>query len=227
MRTLMVLAIATLLNGCTSSREKDCKAVLPIVDAAHADPSDENVAKLKAFTAQDAEVAAAVSAYTKKVERLNSGPKSVRELVAALKMKSDAGAFSMEMFDKTRPFAEYLVGRCMPAQPPPECPALSRALDACITPVKDDTTAEEQLLTCASGFAAVRSEDDLTNEAIQALATTIRDFEPFARNIGAPAKEVVRAAKEMVPKISDARKAGPEANLAEIDLRNLCARDRR
>jgi hypothetical protein len=226
MRSVIVVAVLV-AAGCTSSREKDCKDLLPIVDAAHANPSEENLARLKGFKAKEQELADAVTAYAKTVERLNGGRRAVDQLVATLKMKSDAGAFSLSMFDASRPHAERLVSLCLPANAPPECAALSRALDACITPAKDDTSAEEQLLTCASDFAAVRSPEPATNESIQALATTLRDFEPFARNIGAPATDVIKAAKEVLPKITDAQKARADANQAEIALRMQCAPDRR
>lgn len=228
--TVRIAGTIVLLAACTSGHERDCRELLPIVDAAHAEPSDENVAKLKSVYAKDKDLVDAVTAYAKPVARLNSGSKAVNQLVAAMKMKSDAGpAFSLAMFDKSRPHAERLLRLCMPtdAPPAPACAALSRALDSCISPVKDDTTAEEQLLTCANGFAAARADDPPTNEAIQALATTIRDFEPFTRNIGAPARDVVKAAKELLPKITDAQRAGAEANLAEIRIRSLCTPDRR
>jgi hypothetical protein len=213
MRAVMLGAV--LLVGCASPREKDCKDLLPILDA-------RDSAKLRSFRAQDPAIGDAVTAYTKKIERVNAGTKAVEELVTAMKMKSDAGAFSLSMFDASRPHAERLLALCMPANGPPECAALSRALEACITPAKDDTTTEEQLLECANGFAAVKSPEAATNESIRALAATIRDLEPFARNIGAPAKDVIQAAKEKLPKITDAQKAKPEANKAEIDLRALC-----
>jgi hypothetical protein len=91
-----------------------------------------------------------------------------------------------------------------------------------VTPPTDDTTAEEQLLTCANGFAAVRTEDAATNVAIQALARTMRDLEPFARNVGAPAKEVIRVAKELSPRFNDSSKARADANRAEMEIRSLC-----
>jgi len=56
---------------------------------------------------------------------------------------------------------------------------------------------------------------------------SIRDLEPFARNIGAPAKDVIASAKQILPKITDAQKARADANAAEIHLRSLCAPDRR
>src|SRR5690606_20553856 len=118
--------------------------------------------------------------------------------------------------------AAHLLSRCMPQNAPPDCAALARALEGCITPAADDTTAEEQLLACATGFASVRSEDPATNESIQALAATMRDLEPFARNVSAPAKEVIRAAKEAAPRINDAGSARADANRAEMELRALC-----
>lgn len=217
-----MIAALVLCAGCAPPRERDCKALLPLVDAAHADPSDENLAKLKSFYPKEKELVNALTAYAKTVERLNAGSKAVKALSAAMKMKGDAGAFRVEMFDASRPHAERLLRLCMASTPPPECAALSHALDACITPTNDDATAEEQLLSCATGFASVRSNDPATNESIQALATTIRDFEPFARNVGAPAKEVIKAAKEQLPKITDAQEARADANHAEIQLRSLC-----
>jgi hypothetical protein len=218
---MRAVTIATvLLVGCVSPRERDCKELLPVLDS-------HDFAKVRSFQAKDPELGDALTAYTKKLERVNAGGKALQDLVAAMKMKGDAGAFSLSMFDASRPHAERLLALCMPANGPPECAALSRALEACITPVKDDTTTEEQLLGCASGFAAVKSTEAATNESIQALAATIRDLEPFARNVGAPAKDVIAAAKAALPKITDAQKAKPEANQAEIGVRALCAPGRR
>lgn len=220
MRALIAMTI--FVAGCVSPREKDCKQLLPLVDAAHADPNDDNVAKLRAFDAKDPEVADAASAYAKTMTRVNAGSKAIRDLVAAMKMKSDAGAFSLAMFDASRPHAERLLALCMPATAPPECAALARALESCITPATDDATTEEQLLTCANGFAAVKSQTPATNESIQALAATMRDLEPFARTVGAPAKDVIQASKAQLPKITDAQKARGDSNQAEIRLRALC-----
>ena len=218
----VIVAATLVIAGCASPREKDCEALLPIVDATHANPSDENLAKLRAFHANDQAVGDQVGAYTRTVERIAAGTKAVQKLSAAMKMKSDAGAFSISMFDPSRPHAERLVALCLPAKAPPECAALALALQACITPEKEDTTVEEQLLSCAAGFAAVKSSDAATNESIQALAATLRDFEPFARNVGAPAKEVIMVTKEVLPKITDAQSARADANGAELKLRTLC-----
>lgn len=220
---LAVLAVSG-LSACASPREKDCTALLPVVDASQAHPSDENLAKLRAFSAKDQAIGDQVAAYTRSVERIVSGTKAIEKLSAAMKMKSDAGAFSLSMFDASRPHAERLLSLCLPAKAPPECAALGLALDACTKPEKDDTTVEEQLLGCAAGFAAVKSPDAATNESIQALAATLRDFEPFARNVGAPAKEVIAVTKEVLPKISDAQSARKDANAAELKLRALCPR---
>lgn len=222
MRALIGMSLALL--GCTSAKEKDCKEIAPVVSAAHADPSDENIEKLKSFRASDADVGAAVTGYRKQVERLNAGRTATQDLVAAMKMKPGAKPFDLSMFDASRPHAETLFKRCMPQNAPPECAELSRALEACITPARDDTTAEEQLLTCANGFAAVKSPNLTATEAIQALASTIRDLEPFARDIGAPAKQVIAAAKKNLPKIDDAQKARPDVNKMEMAFNATCGR---
>lgn len=221
MRTVILSAIALVLTGCTS-REKECKEALPLVEAAQANPTDENLARLKSFKARDPEVDGAVAAYSKAVERLLGSQKAFEQLVASFKMKGDAGAFEMSMFDASRPHADRLYSRCLPTDAPPECADLARALEACAAPEKDDTSAEEQLLFCADRFAAVHSPDKATNDSIQAVAKAMRDLEPFARNVGAPAKEVIRTAKELAPKVSDQQRARGSVMRAEIAVRAVC-----
>lgn len=222
MRSLTI-GLALLFMGCASPRDKDCKELLPKVDAAHAKPTSESAASLRAFTPQHPPLRDPTAAYAKAVQRQADAAKALEELIAALKLrKGDGPPFKMEMFDPSRPHAERLLSRCFPANPPADCALLARALEECINPASDDTTAEEQLLTCANGFAAVKSDDAATNESIQALARTMRDLEPFARNVGAPAKEVISVAKKLSPKIQDAQKAKADANAAEMEIRAVC-----
>jgi len=219
-----VIFLTLVLVGCASPRDKDCKDLLPRVDAAHAKPSPETVAGLRAFEAHEPLLREPAKTYATAVDRQVLAAKAIDQLVAALKMRKGEGPkFSVDMFEPSRPHAERLIARCLPSNAPPDCALLGSALAACVTPKADDTTMEEQLLTCAAGFAAVKSEDAATNESIQALARAMRDLEPFARNVGAPAKEVIRVAKEVSPRVNDANKARADANAAEIEIRSICA----
>lgn len=222
MRSLILMASVVVLAAC-STREKECKEALPLVEAANAEPNDETLARLKAFKARDAELDGAVASYAKALERLLVSQRAFAQLVASFKMKSDAGtSFKMEMFDASRPHADRLYGRCLPADAPPDCAELARALEACAAPERDDTSAEEALLSCANRFGAVRSTDKATNESIQAVAKAMRDLEPFARNVGAPAKEIIKTAKELAPKVGDSQRARASAMRAAMDVRNVC-----
>lgn len=222
MRALTAAAFVVLLAAC-STREKECKEALTLVEAADAQPNDETLARLKAFKARDAELDGAVATYAKTIERLVVSQKAFAQLVASFKMKSDAGtSFKMEMFDASRPHADRLYGRCLPPDAPPDCAELAHALEACAAPERDDTSAEEALLSCANRFGAVRSTDKATNESIQAVAKAMRDLEPVARNVGAPAKEIIKTAKELAPKISDSQRARRSAARASLNVRNVC-----
>jgi hypothetical protein len=106
----------------------------------------------------------------------------------------------------------------------PDCVGLERALEQCVTPVADDTSTEEQLLACATAIGKVRSEDQATSESIQQLATALRDLEPMARRVRAPARDVIRAAKQHAGEISKQTVARTEVERAEGAVRELCLR---
>lgn len=226
MRALIVSVL--LLSGCTPPIEKECNEAMPVVEAARANPNDATLANLKAYRARDQRLNEAVVTYTKTIERVVESQKAFDQLVAALKMKPEAkGTFQLSMFDKSRPYADQLARRCYDPEAPPDCAELTRALEACIAPEKDDTTVEEQLLTCANKVSAVHSPDKRTNESIKMVVQTMHDLEPVARNVGAPAKEVIRVAKDLSQKISDGDRSRAAAKRAELEIRKICQPGRR
>lgn len=221
MRALISTVGLLVIAGC-STREKECKEALPLVQAAHANPTEATLAPLKAYKARDSELDEAVTAYAKTIERVLGSEKAFADLVVSFEMKGDAGGFKMEMFDASRPHADRLYSRCLPSDAPPECAELARVLEACASPERDDTTVEQQLLFCATRFGAVTSNDKDANASIQAVAKAMRDLEPFARDVGAPAKKVISTAKTLAPKINDRERARAAATRAEMHVRWVC-----
>ena len=201
-----------------------------LVQTTFADRPRRTANALRALKLDDPQMKPAVAALADANDRFATAMARLDEVIAAMKMKPGAPApLAPNFLDAARPHVEHLVKRCgivmrtEQQRALPDCIALERALEQCVTPTADDTTAEEQLLTCASTIAKIRSDDAATNEAIQQLATTLRDLEPTARNIGAPAKEVIRAARQHASEISKQSAARAEVERAEGAVRALCA----
>lgn len=238
--------VAGSLAGCTSPREKDCKRVLPLVEESKsarvvgvmdgglvhptfAERPRQTANTLRALPLDDPQMKPAVAALADANDRFATAMAGLDQLVAAMKMKPGAPVpFGANFVDTLRPNVERLMKRCgvvvrtEQQRSLTDCIGLERALEQCVTPAADDTTAEEQLLACASAVGKVRSDDAATNESIQALATTLRDLEPVTRNIGAPAKDVIHAARQHAPQISKQSVARAEVERAEGAIRGLC-----
>lgn len=247
LRFVVVTTGAVALGGCTSPREKDCKKVTPLLEESKigravgvmdgglqptfADRPQRTASGLRTLVLDDPQIKSAATGLADANDRFAAAMTGLDQLVTAMKMKPGASApFGANMLDTVRPHVEHLLRRCgvvMRTQAQgalPECTGLERALEQCVNPAADDTTAEEQLLTCATAIGKVRSEDGATNSAIQQLATTLRDFEPVARNVGASAKEVIRAARQHGSEISKQSVTRAEVENAEGALRELCLR---
>ena len=237
-----------LLAGCTSPREKDCKKIMPLVEESKsarvvgvidggllqptfAERPRRTADALRALVLDDPQMKPPVMALADANERFATAMAAFDQLVSTMKLeKGAARPFAPNILDSVRPHVEQLVKRCglgvrtEQQRALPDCIALERALQECVTPAADDTPAEEQLLTCASTVGKIRSEDEASNQSLQQLATTLRDLEPMARNIGAPAKEVIRAARQHAGEISKQSVARAEVERNESALRELCLR---
>lgn len=247
--SLSVVAFTVgVLAGCTSPREKDCKKVMPLVEESKAarvvgamdaglvqptfaDRPRRTANALRALVLDDPQMKPAVTSLADANDRFATAMAGLDQLVSAMKIKpGTASPLAPNILDPVRPHVERLMKRCgivMRTEQQrmlPDCIALERALQQCVTPAADDTSAEEQLLTCATTMSKIRSEDEATNESIQQLATTLRDLEPMTRNIGASAKEVIRAARQHAGEISKQSFARTEVERTESSVRELCLR---
>ena len=242
----MVAILGGGLAGCASPREKDCKAVMPLVEEsksarvagvadggllqpAFAERPRRTASALRALPLNDPAMKPAVHALADANDRFATSMAALDRLVAAMKMRPGTPSpIGANVFDVARPSVERLMKRCGLVMRTPQqralsdCVALERALEQCVTPATDDTTVEEQLLTCATAVGNVRSDDASTTEAIQQLAATLRDLEPAARNVGAPAKEVIVAARQHAGEISKQSAARGDVEHAEGIIRGLC-----
>ena len=244
-----LLAFAALaagaLVGCTSPREKDCKVVMPLVEESQnarivgvmdggtvqptfAERPRRTASSLRALTLDDPQMKSAVTALAEAHDRFATAMAAIDHFVSAMKLEAGSPPMAFNFIDGVRPHVERVMKRCgivmrtEQQRALPDCIALERALEQCVTPAKDDTTAEEQLLTCATAVGKVHSEDAPTNESIQQLSATLRSLEPVTRNIGAPAKEVIRAARQHSGEISKQTVARTEVERAEGTIRGLC-----
>ena len=260
-RTLPTLLTLVAMSGCASPRDRDCKALLPLLDERaptigssilppptrpdvtdggivkthFADAPREMATKLRAYALRDPAMREPVAALARATDDRAAAMASLDGLVLAMKVKRGEGLLSaVAQADAAKAHIDRLVQRCgilfrTPAQQAlPDCVAIERAIERCVTPPSDDTTAEQQLLTCASAFAEVRSNDATTIEAKSALAAAMRSFEPFAHQVGASAREILRASKEIPPVISKQSAAREDADKASAAIRALCqSRSRR
>ena len=244
-RFALAALAAGALVGCTSPREKDCKVVMPLVEESKnarivgvmdgglvqptfAERPRRTASSLRALTLDDPQMRTAATALAEAHDRFASAMAAIDQVVSAMKLRAGSPPMAFDFIDTVRPHVERVMKRCgivirsEQQRALPECIALERALEQCVTPEADDTTAEEQLLTCATAVGKVRSEDAPTNESIQQISTTLRNLEPATRNIGAPAKEVIRAARQFSNDISKQTVTRTEVERAEDTIRGLC-----
>ncbi len=241
----MAAIAAGALVGCTSPREKDCKVVMPLVEESKharivgvmdgglvqptfAERPRRTASSLRALTLDDPQMKTAVTALADAHDRFATAMAAIDQLVSAMKLRVASPPMAFDFIDTLRPHVERVVQRCgivvrtEQQRALPECIALERALEKCVSPEADDTTAEEQLLTCATAVGNVRSEDAPTNESIQQIAGIMRSLEPVTRNIGVPAKEAIRAARQFSGDISKQTVTRTEVERAEGTIRGLC-----
>jgi hypothetical protein len=243
-RWLGIFSIVLVLTGCASPREKDCKAVVPLVEQsmharampfadaggvqAFAERPRQVAGELRALRAADPTIALGVTALAGANERLATAMGAFDELRTAMRIKPGSPAVGLEVVESTKPDVQRLLERCgivmrtEEQRALPDCIALERALERCITPPTDDTTAADQLMACATALDAVRSDEAAANESIHRIASALRSIEPVARNIGTPARELIRIAMRLSPTINAHTAARDDALRAEQTLRDLC-----
>lgn len=244
-RCITGLLLFVLSLACTSPREKDCKAVLPGVESAKqargfliapdagtgqrfAEPHRRAAAELRAIALADPLMKSPVTALADATDRLAKVMAAIEELTNSLKLRPEGPSMLGPILDGAGPPVERLATRCGLFAPSeaqralPDCQGLGRALESCLTPQTDETTAEELVMTCAKSVEGVRSDDPAAGESIRQIASTIRDLEPVARSIGIPAKELVQLIIKLTKRASEQSAARHEAEQAEAQLRALC-----
>jgi hypothetical protein len=244
----LVVTVVVVSGGCTAPREKDCKAIVPILDDARAsrtfalgdaglgatrfaDRPRRIASDLRALTIHDPPVKDAVGRFLSATDRYASAMAALDELVSALKLQDGSGP-DLRAVDRAiqdaRPDVERLLQRCAinvasgDERRRQDCLALEHALARCVTPSQDDTTAEELLLTCAAAIDGVPTTDLASRDALMRVARALRAVEPFAREVRAPAKEVVANATRLAPKITVHTSARTDAERADAEIRAIC-----
>lgn len=252
MRTLAFCALVGLLvlGGCTSARERDCKALLPLADEAGAarklavaPPSDAGAGPLRpSLAARPRRVADALRQITPEgpatkppaaaladaMGRYASALETVDRVIAGLGVRPVPGTLGPEALDGISEPIVPLAERCgfpLPTEAQkalPECIALESAMATCLTPKTDDATVEEQLLGCATAIENVRSSDANVTTAVRRLGEGLRRVEPLSRSIGVPAKQAVRLVSEGAKAAGELTAARRDAERADADLRAVC-----
>jgi hypothetical protein len=247
--TLGRLVIA--LAGCTSPRERDCTALLPLADRARAatwtetardaglavDVSPElgesarRVAtSLREIPTRDPATKAPSVAVADATARFAGALDNGQRILGALKIPprelqalvSDGRTDALaEDVARVMEHCGLLVGS-EAARARPECIAFDRALTMCTTPRTDDVTVEEQLLDCASAVESVRAGDAAVASAFRHFGEAMRRAEPLARSVGVPAREALRLAREGTLAAVELSAAQKAITRADADLRAVC-----
>lgn len=241
MRRLLVLVLAASASACVSPRKKDCAALVPLVReasaardlavgdaglgaASFAERPSRAAAALHGVVLRDQALMAPAARLAEAMDRFAAAMKSLDELVDGLRLdpgaRVDASAYGRAI-EEARPHVEHLLRRCATSAGE-ECTALRTALERCVSPERDDTTAEELLLACAGAVEAVRSDDARTAEAVSAVTRAVRSLEPLARRVRAPAKEVLALAERLRVRIDAQARARADAAAAEHEIGALC-----
>jgi len=229
---MRALILGLVLCSCASPRTKDCATLTPLLDEAKASRTLALGSKLadrpkragdaiRAVQVRDDAMKAPVFRLLDANDRYVAAMASLDELVTALRLTPNGtrGASDVQRaIEDARPHVERLVSRCwvIAEEAGPECASLRAALERCITPENDDITAEEQLLTCSMAVENVKTEDAVM------VARTLRALEPFARNVGAHAREALDIAKKLAPKVGVQSAARTDAEKADAEIRALC-----
>ena len=247
-RSSVIFAATTVavFASCSSPREKDCKVVLPLIEesrrARAGGPMDAGIAlpkfaerprrttsALRSLSLRDPGMKPAVNELADANERFAATMAALDQFVVALRIKPGAPtAFTPNYLDTLEPHTKRIAERCgfifrtEQQRALPDCIALEQAFEQCVTPATDDINAEEQLLTCATAVDRVHSDDRATKESIRQLAAKLRDLEPIARNIGAPAKEVIHSFKQLGGVFGKQSAALTEMQRAEEAILELC-----
>lgn len=244
----MVVVLAT--AGCTSAREKDCKALLPLAEEAAAarnlaPPSLDagtgpitttfaarprrSADALRQAATTDAATNAPASALANAMAHYATALETVDRTVAALSLRPMEGTLSPDAINGVAEAAAPLFERCglilrtERQKALPECAALEAAVATCLTPRTDDATAEEQLLGCATAVEGVRSADASTSGSVRRLGEALRRIEPLARSVGVPAKQATRLVTDATKAMAALPDARAAAERADADLRAVCA----
>jgi hypothetical protein len=245
-RGLLVLA---LVSGCGTPRERDCKTIAPLLDDVQrartttlddvtrppAERAPERLRRtadsLRSVSLLDPELRDPVLALAGASDRLVLAGEAVAEVTAALRLRPGSEPLpDLRLLTEVTPNVRNLLEHCGAILGTPEqrakesCLALERALVTCLSPPAEDTTVVAQVEICAAALEAARPAEAGPRADLEALVAALRRLVPLAQRIGAPARVVIRVAKDSGPSLENHVQARADVEAAEKNVRAMCVR---